>query len=386
MGPLIDFDNHYYETPDAFTRYQPGELADRGVRWVTTDDGKRRILVGDRLLRFIVNPTFEPIGEPGALQPYLEGHRRADGSPWKDIDLGPQHPAYRDRSARVQMMDGQGVEKAVMYPTLAVVVEELLAHDTPLTYAVLHAFNRWLDDEWGFDRDGRIYAVPLISLLDTPAAVAELDWALERGARVVHVRAGPAGGRSPADPALDPFWTRIHEARIVVAFHGADDGYLGWYEQLWGERANAPAHRITPFQHMVAFPDRAIFDTLAALVCHGLFHRFPAVRVASVEMGSEWLPYFARKLARTARKVGTASSGPALLEQFREHVYVCPFPEEDFREAAEVLGPKHVLFGSDWPHAEGLAEPADIGTRLSDLSAADRSSIIHDNAARLLAG
>ena len=65
--------------------------------------------------------------------------------------------------------------------------------------ANVHSFNRWLDEDWGFAHRDRLYAAPLLSLRDLDAAVAELDWVLARGARIVSLRPGPAYDRSPAD-------------------------------------------------------------------------------------------------------------------------------------------------------------------------------------------
>jgi len=69
--------------------------------------------------------------------------------------------------------------------------------------------NRWLEEEWGFGADGRVFGVPLLSLVDVPLAVAELERLLARGARMVHLLAGPVldaagAGRSPGDPYFDP--------------------------------------------------------------------------------------------------------------------------------------------------------------------------------------
>src|SRR5258705_187430 len=86
-------------------------------------------------------------------------------------------------------------------------------------YEPRDAFTRYIDDEWGFAYDGRCFAAPIMSLLDPAEAVKDLEWALSRGARIVGMRPGPQGGKSPADPVFDAFWSRVNEARISVAFH-----------------------------------------------------------------------------------------------------------------------------------------------------------------------
>ena len=102
--------------------------------------------------------------------------------------------------------------------------------DIEASLEVLRAFNRWLDEDWGFAYQDRIFGVPFLSLSDLDRAIVELEWVISRGARVITLRNGPVftpeGCRSPADPAFDPFWARVAEARLVVAPHaGFDDGY-----------------------------------------------------------------------------------------------------------------------------------------------------------------
>ena len=88
-------------------------------------------------------------------------------------------------------MDEQGLDAVLLFPTLGCGVEEALRDDIPATMASLSAFNRWLEEDWGFDYQGRLIAAPMLSLADPDAAVAEVDSLLERGARIVHVRPAP---------------------------------------------------------------------------------------------------------------------------------------------------------------------------------------------------
>src|SRR3546814_4606748 len=82
--------------------------------------------------------------------------------------------------------------------------------------ASMSAFNRWLEDDWGFDHQGRILAAPMLSLADPEAAAAEVDSLLDRGARIIHIRPAPVPGpngtsRSLGDKLHDPVWARIAE-------------------------------------------------------------------------------------------------------------------------------------------------------------------------------
>ena len=92
------------------------------------------------------------------------------------------------------------------------------------------------------------------------------------------------GTRSPASADLDPVWSRIQEAGVPVGFHGTDK-VLDRYITEWEEpNKRVPAMFSSTF-NMAVSHGRPIFDTMAALVCHGLFARFPDLRIATIETG-----------------------------------------------------------------------------------------------------
>ena len=128
--------------------------------------------------------------------------------------------------------------------------------------------------------------------------------------------------------------------------------------------------------------ERAIYDFLASLIFDRLFIRFPGVRIASVENGSEFLPDLLRKLSSQHRRIpGFFPEDP--VETFRRNVWINPFWEDDPYEIAELVGVDRVIFGSDWPHIEGMPEPLDYARELKDFDAAAQRAILHDNAVAL---
>src|SRR5688500_4689361 len=222
----IDADNHYYEPLDAFTRHLPKEHRHRGVRPV--QDGKHvQLLIGGQVNRFVPNPTFDPIIVPGCLDPLFRGQIPDGVDPRSLMQVEPLRAEYRERDRRIEVMDEQGLGAALLFPTLGCGVEEALRDDIDATMASLSAFNRWLEDDWGFDHQQRIIAAPMLSLADPDAAVAEVDSLIERGVRIVHVRPAPVPGpngtsRSLGDKLHDPVWARMAEAGVPVAFHLGD--------------------------------------------------------------------------------------------------------------------------------------------------------------------
>lgn len=385
----FDADSHYYEPYDCFTRHIEDEFAERTVRAVKTDDGPARLFLGDAKLTFTkVNPG-DWAAPPGAL---LGAFTERDGRVgFTQVDAVDAHevPLFTDREARLAAMDEQGIAGAIILPTLGLLAEHEMRHDVPLLCASLRAFNRWIEDDWGYDHRDRIFAVPVLSLMDLGAAVAELERVLAAGARLVHLCPSPVGGRSPADPLFDPFWARVQEAGVPVVFHISNSGYNASAAAQWGEDPRNASHRMAPLQWFLGGSERPITDTLAALTLHNLFGRFPGVRVLSIENGSDWVPHFLKQLDKAQRLGGRGPMlGGALPDRasdmFREHAYVVPFPEEDPLPLVEVLGADHVLFGSDFPHPEGLPRPLEVLDGLRRCDDETRRKIMRENAFRLL--
>jgi len=383
----FDADNHYYEAEDAFIRHMDPKLRRNAVQWAVVG-GKKRLVVCGRIDRFIPNPTFDPVAKPGSLDEYFRG-RNPKGKEMRDLfgDLEPIRPEYRDRNVRIQKLDEQQLEAALLFPTQGVGIEEPMRHSAEITHATLEAFNRWLLDDWGFHYQNRLFATPMLSLMDVGRAVKELEWALSHDVRMVHLRCAPvpgaSGSRSPGDPDFDPFWARIHEAGITVAFHAGDSGY-GRYAAAWENRSPfMEAFRGYVFGQ-VTQAGRAIYDTFAALIIHGVFHRFPRVRVCSIENGSEWTVPLLKKLAKAHGQMAWEFPGGDPVETFKRHCFVAPYYEDDIRELTDAIGASQVLMGSDWPHAEGIAEPIRFVDDLADFSADEVRLIMRDNTRRLV--
>jgi predicted TIM-barrel fold metal-dependent hydrolase len=92
------------------------------------------------------------------------------------------------------------------------------------------------------------------------------------------------------------------------------------------------------------------------MICEGALSRFPDLNVLSVENGADWVPHLQQQLDSVYRKMPQEFSEHPV-EVFRRNVYVNPFWEDDVADVIARCGIDHVLFGSDYPHPEGLAEP-----------------------------
>jgi len=385
----IDADNHYYEVDDAFSRNIDPAFRDRALHLVDGGGAARKWISGDQLVSFMPFNSRDQTVAPGALEKFFTGDQTKGTLSPEDFIHPIDHPALWERSARLELIDRQGLEAILQLPTLAVLIEPDLEDLPDVLTANLRAFNRWLEDDWGYGQDGRIFGVPVVTLVDADWPIDELNRTRAAGARFFCLRPGPVNGRSPADPSFDPFWACAQELGMRAIFHVGNAGFAKTFGTHWGDPADRPLIKYSAFQQYSCVVERPISETLANLILNNLFGRFPDLEVLSLEHGSSWVPGLCKGMDKAAKMAagGTWPGGKLTdlpSEIFRRHVYVAPFHEDDIPLLVSHIGAERVLFGSDFPHAEGIAEPLDFASRLGDLDDKAVRRIMRDNAAGLL--
>jgi predicted TIM-barrel fold metal-dependent hydrolase len=366
--PVFDADNHLYETEDAFTRYLPDQY--KGLIKYVQVNGRTKIAVDNTISEYIPNPTFEVVAKPGAFADYFSGNnpegkslREITGDPMRSVD------AFRRAEPRLDMLDQLGLDAALVFPTLASLLEVRLTDDPELTCTVIHAFNEWLHDEWKFDYKGRIFATPIVNPCIPERGIAELEWLLERGAKTVLLRPAPVAGfrgtRSPFLPEFDSFWAAVQEAGIPVALHASDSGYQSYVNDWEGTSREMLAFKPQPFNDSVT-AGRAINDAITSAVSHGMLSRFPNVKLMSVENGGSWAIPCLKAMEKTYNKMPQVFAEHPR-DVFLRNIYISPFWEDSIEDLVALMTPDHVLFGSDYPHPEGMADPLSWAKVLSDL-------------------
>jgi predicted TIM-barrel fold metal-dependent hydrolase len=384
---MFDCDTHCYEPRDAFTRYLPTEFHDRALTPVTVANGEEKILAGGRIATFNSESGlgFDLAYRPGSLKEMLR--QMSSGNPEETYEPEPMRKEYLEREPRLQLMAEQGVERCVLFPAGMALSAENYVQDTEALYANLRSFNRWYDEAWGFDFEGRLYATAVLSLRDLDEAVALTDDIIERGARVVLLPTGPAYGRSPSDPYFDPVWSRLNEAGVTIALHIMPFHYFEAVSPHWGLNSDPAAWHMSAWQWMNVYGERPVIETLSAYVFDNLFGRFPNLRVLVAEHGASWVPHMVKQMDKSR---GMGRNGPWIggpLEDrpsriFQEFVRVAPYPEDDIPWIVQNLdgADKCLVMGSDYPHAEGLAEPGDFAKLLDPLDDATVHRIMRANA------
>ena len=381
----FDCDHHYYEAEDAFIRHMDPAMMQRAMQWVNVN-GKKRLMVGGKINRFIPNPTFDPIARPGCLDDYFRGKVSVNDMRDAFGELEPlsERPEYRDRDAKIDLLTKQNLDGCLLFPTLGVGMESALENDLPALQAAFSAFNRWLSEDWGFSYQERLFAAPYITLSNVQHAIAELEFALDNDARVINMRASAVttedGQKNPADTDYDDFWSRVNEAGITVAFHAGDAAYDFMFAH-WGLSTEFEAFRYDPLKRLLNYSN--IADTVAALISGGLFSRFPNIRVCTIENGSDWVSGLIRRFSKAFKQAGYAFAEDPI-KTFQNHIWVAPYYEDDLMELRELIGVEHILFGSDFPHAEGLATPMNFLEDLGGFSSMEVEQIMSRNGRELV--
>lgn len=390
---IIDVDQHYYEPIDCCTRHLDPKFRDCALHVAPGENGIPEWRFGDRPLDIERTPRHVTIA-PGELERSLSA--RDAGRPYTPVLIDGTAPEYTDRDVRLKRMDEWGIDAVVMFPSSGLGFDAQMTDRPDAACAAAAAFNRWIEEDWGFAYQDRIFSAAFLSLQSLPMALAELERVLRRGARVIQVRLGPVAGRSPAHPDFDPFWARVEEAGVPVALHITASGYEQAISKLWGEDPRNDHGERSGFQWYSVFATRPAMDTFAALVFHNLFGRFPRLRVLSVENGSHWIEMLLHEMDAAHRFVAMSPTakwigGPITArpsELFKRHVWVAPFldrgHEAKVTRLVELLGVDHVLFGSDWPHGEGRDTPRHFDEELSGVGEQDLQKILRSNTAGLL--
>ena len=432
---INDSDNHFNEPLDCFERYIDPSQKDLAIRFVTAPDGRRLQLFAGKPSKFTGSAanqiTFSQdeltkmlgdtsnVGTGRGTVPKAEGEKELGVIPGMLLNrLNPlkglseeerkafvaefrnQSEAFGNRDLRLALMDDQGIDKGIMYPAAAHDIEYEFADNVDALYANIRAFNRWMHEEVGFVAENRMWLPPYIAFADPDLAVKELETVMAQGATLIQTKSGhahggrdnPYGGRSLADPAFDRFWSIVNEAGVRLAVHLGGTDYQK-YGADWSEDPEAVLGDFDAFQWMMYWGDRPAMELTSALILHNFFGRFPNIRVCLSEQGTVWLPYTLRKMdhaflmGRKAKWSDTGRLDRRPSEIFRQHFVVAPFPEENVRRVVDEVGIDSIVFGSDFPHGEGLAYPSQyVAAQLSSFTEEEQRRIMRDNLENFLTG
>ena len=297
---------------------------------------------------------------------------------------GPDAPSAIDLDRRTDVLDAMGIERQLVYPTMATmgylfVADPAVGYHLGFDVAVhdvarigrhlLEIHNRWVGRVTS-EHGSRVRAVAVILGETLDDLVRDTEEVLAQGARAVMIPAGlPPAGMSPADRRLDPFWALLAAADTPVLHHvSVERGFLS--TTVWAanvpefrpSNTSSPEFHIEPWR--AATISFACESYLAAMVLGGVFERHPTLRFGIGELTAGWVGPFGRRLDDVVTQFPSRFGGFSMLpsERLAANVRVTPFPFEpvdryvtDYPWVADVLS-----FASDFPHVEGGRDAVQI--------------------------
>ncbi len=322
-------DSHLLEPDDLWHQIMPKKQADRMPKTERISDSEELVTVdGTSFTR--------PL-------PKIMTRKGSTGETIAEISQRP--PGSRDLKLRMQDLDQEGIWGEVVYQSIGLWCS--LIEDPQLIREAAFAENEWLASEvQGFAPD-RLVPAALMPMLDVPDAVAELQHAAELGLHLVSLPTGhPQGTQNYNGESWDPLWAAAEEANMVVGFHIGTDG---------GDQARAFSGRGGAVLNYVNTTYGGQFVAMM-LVSAGVFERYPGLKVLISEGGATWVPQVGDRMNEGYRQ-HYMFVNPQLQrlpkEYLYEHVY-CSFQHDETAPAVmTAMGYNNVMWGSDYPHAEG---------------------------------
>ncbi|HLK12902.1 MAG TPA: amidohydrolase family protein [Candidatus Binatia bacterium] len=273
--------------------------------------------------------------------------------------------------------DAEGIDVMVAYPSLGIGATAF--SDPAFAEDFCRRWNRWAARFTAAAPGGRLRAVGIVPLQDPARAVPVLEEMAAQGLVGVTVPPALGDGRNLDHPDLERFWAAVEASGLPVGVHGAPG-------------MNIPVAGADRFDnyvqvHALSFPfDQMI--ALTALTLGGVLERHPRVRVAFLESGVGWVPYFLERLDEHVEKRGRQVPGcrrrPSEYAERGQCVFACEPEEHGIAYAAARLGADRIMYASDYPHwdSDFPDTVAPIRER-PDLTADAKTAILGGTAARL---
>lgn len=376
---IIDADTHFMEPASVYEDHiEPAhrDLAlrvqsdERGWPWLTHR--------GERLLRIDAHT-------PGRVDLIGEQQQRfAAGETWRAVEDPISDPF--EPADRIAVLERNGVDASIVFPNIGLAWEERLREDPVALCANLRAYNQFLLERMP-DCGDRLYPVAHLTLADLGWFEAEIERCARGGCKLAMLAPHPVDDKPLAHPDFDRVWAAFQDHDMSVCFHVSN--YRLPLDPAWYSLDPHPANKLLDTAFLYLAPAVAI----ANLIVHGRLEAFPGLRISVTELSAGWVPGFLMHLDgawafyEQQRGASLAKLSLRPSEYFKRQVRVNAFPLEGAAALIDLVGPDVFMWGSDYPHAEGMPRPSfDQYLRVQprELSAEERAALGGANAAFLL--
>jgi uncharacterized protein len=369
LGPVVDADGHLLEPADLWLKYIDPQYRDRAIR-IDHDEKGWEVLLFDNKVAEVVRGTLGALGGVG-MNPdefFIPGNKTyMDGCP----------PGSYDPKARLQVMNEEGIDIALLYPTISIFWEGWV-NDPKLATAYTRAYNRWLVDFCSYDKK-RLFPIAHISLIDPEGAVEETIRAKKDGCVGVYLSPDMVarGWKHFDDPSFVRFWETVQDLEMPVGFHVVVRDQPSFREWV------RPGADFGLFNFtFLAIDVMAGFTQMMSL---SMFDKYPRMKCTVLESGANWISAW---LDRMDHKYIPMKSRTQLKMKPSEYFYrqclVSADPDETMTaQVVEHIGPDYFVWASDYPHIDssfGVAK--EIKERIESLPLDAQRKVLGGNAIR----
>ena len=370
---LIDADGHILEPPDLWERYLEPKYRDRAIRIRTGSDGREFLEVDGQRAKLTTAALLHSLGGMAKLMEMGEGvenlnaslrekvksrmtQRDANAQPFDlghgnsspdDTYLSGCAPGAMDLKERLEILERENMDRAVIYPTLGLLWEAEV-FDPEITSAYCRAYNRWIAEFCAASR-GRLVPIAHISLGDPAEAARELQRAVKEGCKGAFVAPYTITRKPHGHPDHDVFFAAAQDLDVPVGIHPelepVEFGVHGRFEGMeWAD-----------WYHDL-FAAQGVPQAFATLFQYGVFDRFPRLRVVVLESGAGWIGYWLDRADAIYRR--TALGGTVQLKErpsyyFKRQCYISADPDErSIAAMTKLVGEDRFFWASDYPHPD----------------------------------
>jgi predicted TIM-barrel fold metal-dependent hydrolase len=363
---VVDADGHVLEPMSLWDRHLDPRHRKHAPRIVRNDWGLDTVYVG---AQEIVTAPLGLLGTPGS--------HMDEADPAKKIPLDQAQRGGFDPVERLRDMDLEGIDVAVLYPSLG--LNFWAIEDPAAAVALARAYNDWLA-EYCAVNPRRLVGAAMLPFQDPEAAVIELT----RAARELHfpaafVRPNPCHGRHIGDPAFELVWAAAEALEVTIGIH---EGSSNIIPTLGVDRFFNPLllHAMShPFEQMLA---------CATLMVTGAMDRHPDLHFVFLESGGGWAPYWLWRLDEQVHGFGRYAAEMRLLPSayFQRQCWISFEADESTLPALlPHIGEEHFVWGSDYPHHDATFPGAvkQLAAAVAELPVLTRQRLLSDNACAL---
>lgn len=375
---IVDADGHILEPPHLWEEYLEPGYRDRAIRIARDERGLEYLEVEGKRSRTGADGTLGNVATSGkSMEWRLQNSLKPGAFTYEDgLALAP---GGCDPHERVKVLDQDGIDIALLYPTIIVQTQSEW-QDPKLAAAYARAYNKWITD-FCEPNPERLVAIPHISVADIDEGVKELNRVAGLGVKAITIGSEAPGKRPYGDSYYDPFWAAAQEAELPVTIHPHDSvnapGMVQGYYQI--------TYSDTYWWHLTT----AVLDMhigFTSLFQGGVFERFPRLKLVVLESGCGWLKWWLDRMDEKYEIAGFTTKMKRLpSEYFQRQCWISMDPDETFAPAViKEIGAERFMWASDYPHSDGVPDPVnEVRKTLKELPEDDQRRILGDNAIKL---